>query len=287
MAERGQNTQIIVGAASADVVLLKTSMKPIEAQHETRRVTVGTAVSNDAAPTVNVGRNGVHPESDPTAIEPDNPHGEVLEEARPVSASMVQRGVTGPDGEWVDLTDELREIDERTKISGLTIDCTIPLSHLPKTWVRNSYFIAPTTPEASLFLGHLWCGLMPTMSAALVRFTKRTGQYFGAIIPRGHEPGSPTLVLMELEWAANMRAVPERARLDVADVSDAGRQSARDAMVALRKSATVVHELRDERAAQRSELLYAARAGNQWKAPEPTRPEAVDVLADALIAAVR
>lgn len=276
MAERGQNTQIIVGAASADVVLLKTSTKPIEAQHETRRMTEPIATPNP--------RVDRHPEGDPTAIEPTNPYGEVTEAS--VSAS-VQRGVTGPDGEWINLTEELKEIDERTKISGLTIDCTIPLSHLPKTWVRNSYFIAPTTPEASLFLGHLWCGLMPTMSAALVRFTKRTGQYLGAIIARGHESGSPTLVLMELEWAANMRAVPERARLDVMDVSEAGRQSARDAMVALRKTATVVQELRDERAAQRAELLYAARAGNQWKAPEPTKSEAADILGDALIAAVR
>lgn len=280
MAERGQNTRIIIGPASVNVTLLKTSKKPKEAQHETRRV--------GAAPAAKVAHNR-HPEADPTAIEFPEVADSILEDNQvvvPVADTKIERGVTGPDG-WVNLTESLENIDARTQIDGMTIECTIPLSHLPRTWMRDAYFVAPTNPEGSLFLAHLWHGLMPTTSAALVRWTKKTSQYLGAIIARGQATGNPTLVLVELEWAANMRPAPERAKLEVNRVPESGKEKAREAMLALRESATVVHTLRDERNAQRAELLHAARTGQQWDAPEPARSEAADALGDALISAVR
>lgn len=290
------NTQIIVGAARADVAFVKASSTAKEAKHETR--TVGDVVRSRQAAAPSAPTSG---EGDPfgddfeSAVEARNTAMATLERAVeelgpiPVTAQTdkKQRGVTREDGTWVDLTDAFAAIDERTHLEGAAIETTVYLNTIPRMWVRDSYYIVPSGPDAVTFLGHLWLGLRETHSAALVRWTKRTAQYLGAIVPVGTTT-HPALVLLEIEWVANRKGMPQMARLDLGLVPDAGKATAIEAMRAMLRPPAVIDNMRDERAAQREELITATRAGADWKAPKPSKPpRAVDDLGQALVAAAK
>src|SRR4051794_41074499 len=110
MADRGQRTRIVIGAAQAEVSLLKSSAPPRDAQYETRRdVSPAAAGPGPAWPDEGPAPTG---ETDTTAVEPGDPLGLEDEAPReqtwaPVASSTVRRGVTLESGEWVDLTDAL------------------------------------------------------------------------------------------------------------------------------------------------------------------------------------
>jgi hypothetical protein len=290
MSERGQLTQIIVGAARADVSLIKASAKPRAARHDVRRV--------PAAPAAGPGRAEAAlapgaPGSGGDVTRPDSPMGEAepwpsinsatssavaVAETSAFAPETVQHGVRLEDGTWVDLTAELAAIDERTRLDGLAIVATTSANNVPRTKVRGCHYVAPAGEGAPRFLATLWRGLRDSKTAALVRWTKRTDQYLGALLPRGAEGGEPHLVLLELEWEANVREVPGRCRLGAALAEvppDRGDVAAR-AMRAMRRPASVFAELRDERAGQRADLLGAAREGRRWEPPAP-EPEPDDL----------
>lgn len=285
------HTQIIVGAARADVAFVKASSTASEAKHETRRIV------DEVAATI----RRLHPEADPTAIEPEEPAGDPFAEEEsevtpvrdPVAVAAVvvpprnEQGVTRENGTWVDLTDDLKSIDDETRLEGATIESTVYLNTIPRMWVRDSYYIVPAGPEAVTFLGHLWWGLRETHSAAMVRWTKRTAQYLGAIVPVG-TVAHPAMVLLEIEWPATRKEMPKMAKLDLDLVPDSGKAQAIEAMRAMLRPAMVIDSMRDERAAQRAELLAAARSGDDWNAPKPTAtPKAADDLGQALVAAIQ
>lgn len=271
-----QHTRIVVGAASVDVALHMTSGSPSTVKHDTLRIEQEVTEK--------------HIEADPHAVEPGDPFGEEVSDsplpkplARPTT--KVLQGVQLESG-FVDLTERLRQIDEDTHLNGITVEATVPRESVPWERARGSYYIAPTSPEAAHFLAHVWHGLRPTGLAALARFTKRTGHYLGAIIAYP-ENGRHLLMLIELEWQANMKPTPETCFLDVGAVPESGSEKAIEAMVALRQERSAFADMRDERAGQRAELLTAVREGKKWTAPKPQENPVAEDFGDALLDAVR
>lgn len=276
MSERGQHTRLVIGAAEAEVALFKTSKKPIAARHDVQRITV------PMQSTV----NPIHVDqtlSDDTPFESTSPSTYTIKGPE-LPEVVVQHGVKLKDGTFVDLTNDLKAIDERTKIDGMRIEFTVPVNAIPRSWMRDAYYVVPTSPESARFLAYVWEGIASQLLGAIVRWTKQTDQFLCAIVARG----AGHLELIQLEWAQNMRPVPTNARLDLAAVPSSGRERAQEAMNALRRPPSALERLRDERAFQRAELLTSARKGRRWVAPEPDVVLApVTELGETLVAASR
>lgn len=281
-----QRTKISIGSANAEVTLLKVAGDPPEASYDVRRGDAaprssGTGNSTSGNRVVNKRGGGVNV---------DFASGSIGQEPSEIRHGLwLDVGAEEP--EWVDLTDELAEIDKRTVIEGMTIVDTLDLTTIDGDRIRDAHYISAAADGAAMFLAHLWTGLRRSRTAALVKWTKRKNQALGVIVAQGGYGGEePHLVLRELEWAAAMREIPERARLTTAlsFIPDAGAAAAVDAMRALRKPPSILDDIADDRQAQRVELLEATRARTQWKPPEREAvPVAVDALGDALLAAAK
>lgn len=264
-----ERTTLVIGGVRAEVALTKVGAEPREAQYEVRRVALDEdgepiAESDDFAA---VATKGGGPPTDvfeaTEYVEADEPE--------PVAASeRVEHGLT-VDDEWVDLTEQLNAIDAATILKEMEVDATVARNAIPNMRVRGAYYVSPAAPGASPALGYVWKALRDTGSAALVRRTKRKNQALGAVVPVGYEHGGGPiyLVLLELEWSANVRPVPNNADLTtaVANLEVRGRQAAASLVTQMHESPRVFEELRDERIGRRAELLEAARAGKSWAAP--------------------
>jgi hypothetical protein len=191
---------------------------------------------------------------------------------RPAPETVVQRGVTLGD-RFVDLTEKLKAIDDRAQIDGMQIVGTIS-SRVPRERIRDSYWISPRAGAADV-LRMIYHGLRASDSALAVRWTKRTNQAVGVIIPRGD-----ALLLLELEFAAAMVDAPKAAAVAgvISDREAAAIGMFLDSMAAKRSDLDAVV---DERQQMQAELLQAARAGDvgEWQ------PMAIDQF-DAEIAEI-
>lgn len=211
---------------------------------------------------------------------PDAPSPEPQEYHPP--ATEVQQGVHLANGTWVDLTDRLREVDERTKVHGLDVVATIDTTSIPRERVRDAKYVAGVNPAEYAVLALLWRALRQTRRAAAVRFTKRTAQALGIIVARGGSDDAH-LVLLELEWADNMRAPSGRVTGPItAEVDDREVAAAVELVDAFAAGPSAVNDLRDERLAKRAELLELARSGqlDDYTPPAEPMPELEDVGVD-------
>lgn len=205
----------------------------------------------------------------------------------------VEHGVTLDDGTWIDLTDQLALIDERTRIEGMEVVATITGHAVPRTWIRDSHWVTlagGAGQRDAKVLALLWFALRETDEAAVVRWTKRTNQSLGIIVATGMRsvPESMALCVLEVEWPQNRRKPGPRSTTPIsAETSDRERAAAIELVRSLHEPPGVLVALRDERAGARADLLSAAREGRAGEvklppAPSPVRP--VEDVADALLA---
>ena len=308
MAERGQRTELIFGGAKAEVSLIKTSVKPREARHDVKWPEQSPeATAEDVAPTIAaLDERDAERRSPASAVDPfgTNPTAEVGTDGwaadTPAGADLVQaddeqhvepvkpmQGVELEGGEFIDLTDRLAEIDERTKIEGMEITATIPQQSVPRERVRDAHWIATGGPEASEFLKLLGHGLRVRGAAAVVRWTKRTNQALGIIVLR-KVGRKDALLLLELEWAQNMREPSERVTgPHTFQVRDDAQVAAERLVSAYAEAPEVLDRLADERLAKRAELLTAAREGrlDDYTPPSKDEREISDDLGEQWLAA--
>jgi hypothetical protein len=322
--ERGQRTTLVFGGVAVDVSLSKASAKPKDAAHDVRRM-IGdelAEVARERALAAFASKVDVVLTTEPLteqrwAVADDalvdertGPSGETVWRDAPdpfadLPPERVEQGVLLESGEFVDLTDRLAEIDARTRVEGMEVLATIASSSVPRTRVRDAHWIglAPGSSSGAKVLGLLWRSLRRDEAAAVVRWTKRTNQAVGIIVAVGRAPefdregyagprpsgSTAALCLLELEWSANLRAAGPRATEPITVEVSLREQLAAEALVkALRKPASFVDTLADERAVKRAELLGAARDGTLDRYTPPAEPvervAGVDV-ADALEAA--
>ena len=98
------------------------------------------------------------------------------------------------------------------RIAGETVTVgTIDATAVPRERVRDAYYVSIADPKKAKVLTLLWHGLRVERRAAAVKWTKRTAQALGIIVARGELGKDAHLLLLELEWAQNMRAVPPKA----------------------------------------------------------------------------
>lgn len=268
-----KRTRLAIGRAGGEVSLIKASRAPREAQPETRRLDAPALAPEPLADPFAEDTADVEPAPRPRSSSP----------ARPVT----ERGVKTEAGEWVALDQQLDAIDLATRLDGMEVFATIGRSTLPATTIRDAYYIAPAAAGAAHFLAYVWEALRARRAAALVRWTKRTNQAVGAVVAAGRGSGAH-LLLLELEWPANVRPVPPRCLL-AADVSQSTARSAGRAIESYRLPAgDALDGLRDERAAERTWLLELARTGRlgEWESPEVEQaPEEAEAFAAELEAA--
>jgi hypothetical protein len=210
----------------------------------------------------------------------------------PNAGTTVQQGVTAATGEWIDLTDQLKGVDEATKLEGMEVVATIAVNSIHRERVRDAHYIAAgnTNQQDYKVLALLWHGLRETGRAAVVRWTKRTQQALGIIVARGSmhgtTPDGPHLLLLEVEWQENMRPIPPRALGPVVngDTTEAEVNAAVELVNAYAAGPAALNELRDERLGKRADLLTLAKEGRLAEYVPPVVPVA-DVAYDDLAAA--
>lgn len=200
----------------------------------------------------------------------------------------VRRGIRHEDGSFVDLTDQLADIDERTKLERIEVlpGGFVDVTQIPRAAVRGCYYIGSANERAPKPLRLLYEGLKAERRAAVVKLTKKSRQSLGAIGWYGK-----SLMLYELVWQEDFREPPARAAgIQKAEVTEQEVDTVRELIRAWSGPASIIGELRDDAIALREDLLAKALAGdiegavvsNVPAVPEP------DVLAqiEATLAAV-
>lgn len=308
------STIIRHGTVEAAVTLIKTSTTPKEAKWEARRVletgeplplveTAEQTAREQAVAAMGGTREDLpmgelEPPADPTVDRTAAIRGRQAGDPHPIvpqsreqaiardsamarsmpPATKTQRGVT-VDEQFVDLTEQLAAIDVRAKIDGMEIIGAIA-ARVPRERIRDSYWVAPQTDAAIGVLRLLHHGLVVTGQGLAVRWTKRTNQAIGVIVP---DRRGEALLLLELEFAEAMVPVPAKAKVD-------GEISEREAIAvalfieSLKARRSDLDAIVDERQAMQRELLEAARAGKTWVTPkreDPFDAELAEILAVA------
>jgi hypothetical protein len=205
-------------------------------------------------------------------------------------AERVEHGITLDDGSWLDLTEELALIDERTRVEGMEVVATISATAVPRRRIIGSHWIAlaGSGKRQAKVLGMLWDSLRRTSTAGVVRWTKRTNQSLGIITASGSlRDGTAALCLLECEWSQNLRAPGPKSTEPIKlalELTDAEIEASSSLAVALRRAPGVLDELRDERNGARADLLTAAREGRLGDAVLPEAPAPRDDGGDVVAA---
>lgn len=246
-------------------------------QQEAERIAddVAAPVTPDRLRELRAEADARRPAADPLA----GPVGEAPKPGLPAEyvppETTVQQGVHLADGTWLDLTDRLREVDDRTKVEGVEVIATIASNVVPRERVRDAHYVATADTKTSKVLALLWHGLREGGAAAVVRWTKKTQQTLGIIVARGTLGRGAHLILLELEWSENMRAPGPRALEPItARVESREVAAALELVEAFAASGAVLDDVRDMRRAKRGELLELARAGKLEDYVPPAQPVA-------------
>jgi non-homologous end joining protein Ku len=273
-------TRIALGAVSVEVSLVKTSSEPKEAKWETQTVNADGSPIASLADAINATASAspdlaaafsspfpVDPDRVDQGIDYDDPLGErpgdplpAPPEPEPIAATKILRGVTVDDGTFVDLTERLAEIDEQVKIDGMEIVAAIGANTVDRTRVRGSSYVVPFDEQSKRACTMLFEALAESGRALVVRWTKRTNQALGIIVG---SKSAGTLVLLDVEFGANMKPPPAKAivQTSIEALVDAERAAAASFVAAIEGRRSDLDGVVDERRRLHAELLTAAREG--------------------------
>lgn len=173
-----------------------------------------------------------------------------------------RKGIRKADGVFVDLTDAIAEITEKSTLEEMRVVSFIDTRHVPRERIISAYYLAGDSGGEGLPPTRLLATLMRAMRAkervAVVRFSKRVGQTLGILTPR--RDGS--MLLLELAYAAQERK-PSPTCLAANQVEPrsedvAGAIELIEAMAGKRES---LDSIRDPRLTMEMELIARAEAG--------------------------
>ncbi|HEX7088699.1 MAG TPA: Ku protein [Longimicrobiales bacterium] len=203
----------------------------------------------------------------------------VVEEGTGVEVAEPRRGIRLADGSFVDLTDELARIDERTRLDAMDTVAFIRREQVPRERILGSYFLAGDGAGAMRLLRTLFMASRTAGRVPVVRWTKTKRQAVGVIVP-ALEDGKQHLKVLELAFAEDVREVPERADLNAVTASDEDVEAATALIEAMADSSAALDEVTDERARLLRELVARAEAGEFHGFEVPERPELPDNVVD-------
>lgn len=174
-----------------------------------------------------------------------------------------RKGILKDDGAFVDLTEEIEAIGERSRLEFMEIVSFIDARHVPRERILASYYVAGTAAEgdelaAAPVLQVLGAAMRETGRVAVARFSKKKGQTLGILTPR--RDGS--LLLLELCFAEQWREPGPKAlthtHVEVKDSVHTQAVALVEAMAGRRDSLDGIADLRVQ---MEAELAEKAEAG--------------------------
>lgn len=260
-----KRTTLILGEVEAPIGLFKVTRDPararswqkppVEVDPEDLELGDALAGSTAKASTGGGGRARGSAGSSRKAATPED-------EAPP---EKPRKGIIKRDGEFVDLTEHIEAIAERTTLDCLEVVSFIRREQVPRERILNAYFIGTGTRKKgskghspTQVLALLYRGLKLRGRAAVVRWGMRTKSSVGVMVAHG----SGALVVLELAYAENVLApnaeclAHQHVELDEKRVEQMA--SLIDAMAEGRAS---LDDVRDHRAMLEAELVARAEHG--------------------------
>lgn len=200
-----------------------------------------------------------------------------------VEKADVRRGVRQPDGCFVDLTDGLREIDDKTKLEQMRVVSFIRVEQVPRDRITGAYWVAPGAPGGAKVLALLRKAMRTTRRVAVVKWTKRSRQALGVMV--AHHSGA--LQVLEVAFAALVRKPDDKVLSPShVPVTDTELAAAVALVKAMSDSVMSLDELEDDAVVLRRELLEKAAAGEAFTVSEHA-PEVSESVLDAFRASTQ
>lgn len=192
-----------------------------------------------------------------------------------VAPEQVRRGVRLDDGRFIDLTEQIDAIQERTKLDRMEVVSFFDIGQIQRERISGSYYIAAADKTAPHTLRALYEGMRKRRRAAIVKLTKRSRQSLGVIVASSKRK---SLILHELIWQEDFRAAPEKAlAIQQAIVSEREVAATCKLIDAMADTREALDELRDDAIALREELRARAEAGEMdVRVVEPVAVEAAE-----------
>lgn len=296
-AKASQTTVLRFGAVKAPVSLYKTTGEVKEAQFETAGPS-GGALEHEYRVIEGEAPAGFDPITgqviDAEVIEEDSsaflPHISLADfsEGAPVTERVLvekgtgtivsepRRGIRDAEGAFIDLTDQLKAIDETVKLDEMRVVAFVDVGQIDRSRIIGSYYLKPDD-GAGRALDVLYTGLRRNRRVAVVRWGKRVNQAVGVVT--AYQGG---LTVLELAFAPEVRKRPPGYGREVVegDLAQAG-----DRLVtALTGRLPDLNAVTDDRAELRARLRRAAEAGyvEAFEAPVQDDTAAERDLAEAL-----
>lgn len=181
-----------------------------------------------------------------------------------VQPEKPRKGILKEDGAFVDLTDHIAAIAERTTLDCLEVVSFIRREQVPRERISEAFYVGagggkkkgPFPPSKVLAL--LYRGLKSSGRAAVVRWGKRTKSAVGVMVP--HPSGA--LVVLELAYAENTLAPsPDCLTHNHVEVSESKLTQIADLIATMADSRASLDDIRDHRASLEDELVVRAEHG--------------------------
>lgn len=286
-------TQLVLGAVTAEVALLKTTGEPVKLpefvragpsggalRKESRLIEGPETARTDPLTQADPGDVGVPPEKKTEMPLPDDYFFDVTSPAaryRDVlveegtgyefaEGELVCRGIRDESGAFIDLTENLARIEAETQLEAMEVAAFIRVEQVPRERVTGSYYLATSDGNGAKVLRLVYEAMRETKRVAVVKWTRRTRQALGVIVP--HRSGA--LMVLEIAWDSQWRDPgPRCLALQEVEVSPAEVAAAAALINALADSRHALDELEDDAVALRRDLVKAALEGHPktWSMP--------------------
>ena len=225
-AKASQTTVLRFGAVKAPVSLYKTTGEVKEAQFETAGPSGGVlkheyrVVEGEAPKGFDPITGGVVPIIDAEVVEEETsaflPHLDLadlsngapvtervlVEEGTGTIVSEPRRGIRDAEGAFLDLTDQLKAIDETVKLEEMRVVAFVDVGQIDRSRIIGSYYLKPDD-GAGRALDVLYTGLKRNRRAAVVKWGKRTNRPSASSLPT--RAGSPSSSWPSLPRCASAR----------------------------------------------------------------------------------
>lgn len=191
-----------------------------------------------------------------------------------VKPDEVRRGVRMPDGRFIDCSDQIAAIEARTKLDRMDIVACIDSTLVRRERVLGSYYIGAQDTDAPPALRALYEALRRRRECAVVKYTTRSRQNLGVIVPHAK---TSTLVLLTLVFVEDFREPPAKAlSLGKAKITEQHVEMMSTLLGSLHDTADVFEDLRDDAIRLREELRARAEAGEMDAEVVEPLPESVE-----------
>lgn len=195
----------------------------------------------------------------------------------PVAKDEIRRGVRLLDGTFVDVTESIEQITERTKLEEMRIVDFIRTEELRRERVIGSYWVAADPSGDPRFLRLLFEAMREEKRVAVMKWTKRSKQSLGALVPMAE---GKTVRVLELTWHEDERPIPQNvlhpAQIDNGTIEGEPDmavkaeelEAARELVRAMSgRRADSLDTLRDDTRGMARELRQRAEAGEMFELP--------------------